>query len=163
MSGLTEIQHDVARFMLAAGQVIREHPTNLTPEEYKLRISLITEEFDETIAALIDLGDPPIGPDRRTLFMSFVADGVVDLIYVLVGTTLAMGIDLIPVWDEVQRANMAKMSGPVRDDGKRLKPDGWKPPDVLGIIREQQQEGRFVRPIAVGQVPLDAVRGWNCP
>jgi predicted HAD superfamily Cof-like phosphohydrolase len=151
--------------MLAAGQVIREYPHPMMADERKLRIDLITEEFDETIAALLDLGNPARSKGARTALMADVADGVVDLMYVLVGTTLAMGIDLDPVWDEVQRANMQKMSGPIREDGKRLKPDDWVPPDVIGIIREQRQEGRFATESiqARGQVALEEVRGWSCP
>jgi predicted HAD superfamily Cof-like phosphohydrolase len=153
--GLTDIQHDVARFMLAAGQVIREHPQNIPDDERHLRIRLITEEFDETIDALLKLGNPALNKYAQSALIADVADGVVDLMYVLIGTTLAMGINLDPVWEAVQYANMTKMSGPVREDGKRLKPDDWQPPDVLGIIREQQQEGRFLQPI----VPATL----NCP
>ena len=66
-----------------------------------------------------------------------------DLMYVLVGTTLALGIDLTDIWEAVQKANMAKAKGAVRQDGKRLKPEGWVAPDVEAIIREQQQEFKF--------------------
>ncbi len=37
-------------------------------------------------------------------------------------------------WDEVHRSNMAKVGGPIRGDGKRLKPEGWTPPDVAGVL-----------------------------
>jgi hypothetical protein len=32
---------------------------------------------------------------------------------------------------------MAKVGGPVRPDGKKLKPEGWQPPDIAGILRAQ--------------------------
>lgn len=63
-------------------------------------------------------------------------DAVVDSIVVLLNTTNAMGIDLEPFWDEVQRANLAKAGGPTREDGKKLKPEGWKPPDMVGRLEE---------------------------
>lgn len=32
---------------------------------------------------------------------------------------------------------MTKLGGGKREDGKSLKPKGWKPPDVYGILKEQ--------------------------
>lgn len=61
-------------------------------------------------------------------------DAIVDTIVVLHNTTNAMGIDLEPFWDEVQRANLAKADGPVREDGKKLKPPDWKPPRIKEIL-----------------------------
>lgn len=29
---------------------------------------------------------------------------------------------------------MLDADGPVREDGKRLKPDGWTPPDIKGVL-----------------------------
>lgn len=46
-----------------------------------------------------------------------------------------MPVDLEPFWLEVVRANMAKVGGPIREDGKRLKPAGWTPPDHEAIYR----------------------------
>lgn len=51
------------------------------------------------------------------------------------------GIDLRPVWSEVHAANMRKTTGPVREDGKRLKPEGWQPPDIAGVLRAQGWQG----------------------
>lgn len=66
--------------------------------------------------------------------MTRIADGIVDSIYVLIGMGGEMGLDLSEVWRRVHLANMAKAGGPVREDGKRLKPEGWTPPDVEGAI-----------------------------
>lgn len=44
-----------------------------------------------------------------------------------------LGIDLRPFFLEVHRTNMLKTTGPVREDGKRLKPEGWKPPRILAM------------------------------
>lgn len=67
-----------------------------------------------------------------------IADGIADLIYVLLGRAIAYGIDLRPIWDEVQRANMAKVGGPLRGDGKKLKPPGWTPPNIVGVLSRQE-------------------------
>lgn len=51
---------------------------------------------------------------------------------------LAHGLPMDEVWAEVQRSNMSKISadGTVkrREDGKILKPLGWKPPDIRGVL-----------------------------
>ncbi len=91
----------------------------------RLRLDLITEEYSELLRAC-DRGD-----------LAGVADGIVDLIYVSIGKALAWGIDIRPIWRAVQRANMAKEGGGQRSDGKILKPAGWQPPDVAGLIEGQ--------------------------
>jgi len=60
---------------------------------------------------------------------------------VVYGTALEMGIDLEPHFNEVHASNMAKRGGPVREDGKMLKPEGWLPPDINGIL--QTGRGRY--------------------
>ena len=90
-----------------------------------LRRELWNEESIETIDAM-NRGDLPN-----------VADGIVDLIYVLIGAAATYGIDLRPVWDAVHAANMSKEGGGTRADGKILKPPGWEPPDVAGILARQ--------------------------
>lgn len=68
-----------------------------------------------------------------------VGDALVDLSYFIAGMGLEMGLPMDRMWDEVQRANMDKFPGGValrRPDGKVVKPEGWKPPDHAGIIRQ---------------------------
>ena len=118
-------QADVAEFMRAMGQRVEAQPTIIDGPTHDLRLALIDEELDELREAM----------DAER--MVGVADALVDLLYVTIGTACAYGIDLGPIWDAVQAANMAKAGGPIRDDGKRLKPEGWRPPDVSGLLREQ--------------------------
>lgn len=104
---------------------IGETPGEPSSKISNLRSALMREELGETIHAMSQ-GDLP-----------GIADGLVDLIYVAIGTAIAYGIDLRPVWDAVQAANMAKVGGPTRDDGKVLKPEGWMPPDIVGVLAKQ--------------------------
>jgi hypothetical protein len=60
-----------------------------------------------------------------------------DLIYVAIGTAVALGVDLRPVWDAVHAANLAKAGGPRRADGKFLKSADWVHPDIKGILAKQ--------------------------
>jgi len=105
------------------------------PNEQKklLRGELIIEEIRETLDAI----------DKNDLVK--IADGIVDSIVVLLGTSVTYGIDIRPVWDEVHKTNMAKKGGKLRADGKLLKPEGWKPPNIERIIKEQQGEKDNIR------------------
>lgn len=67
-----------------------------------------------------------------------VADGLTDLIVVTIRAALIWGIDLRPVWNEVHRSNMLKEGGETRADSKVMKPEGWLPPDVEGILAKQR-------------------------
>jgi predicted HAD superfamily Cof-like phosphohydrolase len=56
------------------------------------------------------------------------------MMWVIIGYMLSKGYDVENAWDEGARSNLAKIdsaTGKVikRDDGKVLKPDGWKKPD----------------------------------
>lgn len=116
-------QEQVAEFM-------REVAKQDTPERLRLvsvatrnlRISLIAEEMSELEKA-IGYAD-----------LLLMADGLCDLLYVVIGTAVAYGMDLEPLFDEVHRSNMAKASGPMAPNGKQLKPEGWTPPDLAPIL-----------------------------
>lgn len=116
-------QHQVRSFMkLVAGQ---ETPPRLRvpgPDVKALRISLMVEELHELEMAM--------AYDDLTL----MADGLADLLYVVIGTAVAYGMDIEPIFDEVHRSNMTKKGGPQRKDGKALKPETYEPPDLAPIL-----------------------------
>lgn len=104
-----------------------------------LRVDLMQEELNEITSAWNRLRFATNKFDREDAEADII-DGLVDLMYVTLGSAVAAGVDLDPFWDEVQRANMSKVDGSLgplkfREDGKLLKPDGWKPPDILGLLR----------------------------
>jgi predicted HAD superfamily Cof-like phosphohydrolase len=149
VSGMQELMGDVDRFEEAMGTAERPVDPVTEPEWglVRLRAKLITEEYMETIGAMLSTGLPKelfkqrtreICADMDHAAVSFnieeVADGLADLIYVCVGAALAFGIPLDRVWAEVQRANMDKVGGERRADGKILKPDGWVPPRIHEAI-----------------------------
>jgi len=115
---------DVSAFHRACDIPIETTPRIPHPARQRLRASLIDEEINRELIPAIET--------RRLLD---IADGIVDSIYVLIGAAIEYGIPLERVWNAVQAANMAKVdptSGKVlrRDDGKILKPHGWKPPNI---------------------------------
>jgi predicted HAD superfamily Cof-like phosphohydrolase len=109
---------NVREFNLAIGTPIPESPTLPCAEDWRLAVSLVHEEWRETIQAW-----------RRGDIEAF-ADGLADLKYVVERINVIAGIDSRPVDAAVHAANMAKIGGPVREDGKQLKPEGWRPPDI---------------------------------
>ena len=67
-----------------------------------------------------------------------VRDSLMTMMANIFGLGLHLGIPLNQVFTEVHRSNMAKAlpDGTVRyrPDGKVLKPDGWTPPDIKGVL-----------------------------
>lgn len=93
-----------------------------------LRIGLLEEELREYVEASNDLD------------IVGVADALADLLYVVYGAGEAWGLDLGPIFAEVHRSNMTKVGGPMREDGKNLKPEGWSPPNLGLVIAAQFDE-----------------------
>jgi predicted HAD superfamily Cof-like phosphohydrolase len=118
------VQRDVEDFHRALDVPVGETPAIRRPE---LRAALIREEVEETLDAI----------ERRDLVEAI--DGMCDVLCVVYGTAVEFGVDLAPFWDEVHRTNMAKQGGPVREDGKRLKPPGWEPPQIAALLAAEQE------------------------
>ncbi|MXW74492.1 MAG: HAD family hydrolase [Acidimicrobiaceae bacterium] len=77
------------------------------------------------------------------------SDALVDAIYYICDTAVRHGMNLDRVFEIVHGANMGKVvDGRVirRDDGKILKPEGWRDPGPLLIteLERQQREGSWV-------------------
>lgn len=124
--------NDVATFLTAAGQKTNTSVINnwATDPQVILYASLVDEEFAELSNAY------------RELDIVEVADAIGDLIWVLQGLALSIGIPQQAVWDEIARSNLAKIdpeTGTVlkREDGKVLKPDDWTEPDIETILSQK--------------------------
>ncbi len=91
----------------------------------ELRIKLIAEEFKEFRDAV------------EALDIIEAADALGDLLYVVMGSFLAFGIDPNPVLAEIHRSNMTKAGGGKRADGKIQKGPDYSPPDLVSVIRAQ--------------------------
>lgn len=127
---MINVLSDTFRFMSAAGQLDTVgFPADTTDQLRCLRRSLLTEEFHE-------YRDAEWAND-----VVEVADGLADVIVIAVGTLFQyFGYAVTEaVLNEVGRSNAAKIvDGKVRRrvDGKVLKPEGWTPPDIAGILRD---------------------------
>lgn len=133
---------DQRRFMGACGQSTAAYNEKQTI----LYTKLLLEETTETSNATLRL---PLGSAQPTSEqLAELADGALDVIVVAIGVLYSLGLDPQPLWNEVQRSNIAKIdpaTGQVRkrEDGKVLKPDGWSPPDLRTLIEAQlKRNGR---------------------
>lgn len=113
-------------FHTVFGLTIGESPAHPAPDVEALRQALIDEEHSELVDAVA----------ARDLVA--IADALADIVYVAYGTALSYGIDLDAVLAEVHRSNMSKL-GPDghplrRADGKAMKGEAYRPPDVAGVL-----------------------------
>lgn len=119
-------QKDVREFMKKFAQYIQDTPDWPSDKVMDLRIRLVAEEFCELMEAAGYEGNlyiersgeevfnwfyEPWSEDRRNFPKT--VDSILDLVYVLLGQLNAMGVDGEPIWDEIHRANMQKVSGGV--------------------------------------------------
>ena len=119
MTHFTDVQ-EFHRVVL--GSEDPERPTIPPDKVETLRWHLIDEEVEE-LAEAMEAHDLPA-----------IAKEIADVLVVVYGTAAAYGIDIDRVWEVVHASNMAKAGGPRRADGKALKPEGWTPPDVAGVL-----------------------------
>ena len=95
---------------------------------YEMYLDLIDEEYIELQKAL------------RTHDKVEQLDALVDILVVTMGAIRAAGWDGEAAWKEVMNTNFAKIdpdTGKVikREDGKVLKPEGWKAPELAQFIK----------------------------
>ncbi len=90
-----------------------------------LRKRLIQEEFEELQEALQEKDLPSIAKE------------LADLLYVVYGTAVSLGIDMEPVFQEVHRSNMSKVGGYKREDGKWVKPPTYSPAKIEPLLNKQ--------------------------
>ena len=118
---------DVETFLNAVGQnpppfTVGENPQSLLYKE------LIKEEIDEFWEA------DELNDDVERL------DACFDMIWVIVGYARSRGWDFDLAWEEGADSNLSKIdpeTGLVRrrEDGKILKPEGWKPPNFEQFVK----------------------------
>lgn len=116
-------QGKVRGFHAAFGVAIDEDPSS---SEVALRMSLIQEEVTELMEELAALksGYPKVLPD--------VAKELADVLYVVYGTAVSLGINLDEAFSRVHESNMSKLGEDgrplLREDGKVRKGPGYREP-----------------------------------
>jgi len=97
-------------------------------DNYGMYLNLITEEYEELQLALAQ-------NDKVEQL-----DALVDILVVTMGAIRCAGWDGEAAWKEVMDTNFAKIdpeTGKVikREDGKILKPEGWKAPELAQFVK----------------------------
>lgn len=118
---------DVSVFLSAVGQQVPSKPIGET-DQSKLYKKLIDEEYHEFLEAFYT--DDTVEE----------IDACFDMMWVIIGYMKSRGWDCENIWDEGAKSNLSKIdpvSGKVlrREDGKILKPEGWKPPDFTKFVK----------------------------
>lgn len=118
---MTNVFEDIERFGSACDQPASE-------ANYKMYLNLIEEEFTE-------LQDAIKANDQVEQL-----DALIDILVVTIGAVRAAGWDGEASWKEVMDTNFAKIdpdTGKVRkrEDGKVLKPEGWKAPELAQFVK----------------------------
>lgn len=117
-------QKDVAAFMTAGEQNISGR-LSLEGDQANLYMNLISEEYQETLAAF------------KSNDMIEVADGLADMVWVIMGMCNSCGIDFDSVWQEVKASNMSKFPGGKaikNEQGKIMKPESYFKPNIKKVL-----------------------------
>ena len=117
-------QNDVALFMKSGEQGVRSE-LSLEGDQASLYMDLITEEYQETLYAF----------ENSDLIE--VADGLADMVWVVMGMCNSCGIDFDSVWQEVKASNMSKFpNGKAikNEHGKIMKPDSYFKPNIEKVL-----------------------------
>lgn len=125
----------VRSFHKAFGLPISTTPTlNVGQDLLSKRQAFLDEEVSELREAV----------DNRDLVAT--ADALADIVYVVYGTAVTLGIPLDACVAEVHRSNITKIDGGgrplVETNGKAAKRERYEPPDIAGVLRSHQQGNR---------------------
>jgi predicted HAD superfamily Cof-like phosphohydrolase len=127
----------VREFHLKFGMTVNDEPDPEDPMrgELDLRAKLMHEEFVEVIEAMSTTND-----------INAITKELTDLLYVVYGTGVSMGVDLDKAFDLVHQSNMSKLGDdgkPIyREDGKVLKSHNYRPPDLTEVTHGRKQRDR---------------------
>lgn len=114
-------QTQVKRFHQKHGFTTNDTPTILSLDERESRIRIMEEEWEELRDGL------------RINSLTEIADGAADLLYTVLGTMVACGIDLHPIFQEVHSSNMTKdVMDPITKKGG--KGPAFKPARVAELL-----------------------------
>lgn len=96
-------------------------------DQFDLYVSLIDEEVKELNSATLPVDQ---------------LDALIDIMVVTIGAIHSLGVDGQGAWVEVMRTNFAKVDPKTkkvrkREDGKVLKPEGWKPPKLEQFVHSR--------------------------
>lgn len=111
---------DLRKFNLRYSLLESDTPSSLSPRLKQERERYLQEELDEF---------------KEAVCLEDMADALIDLVYIAKGTAVMMGLPWEALWDDVQRANMAKeAAATARSPRDVIKPIGWVGPDNWRVL-----------------------------
>ena len=125
---MSKVFTDVSVFLAAVGQKIPSVPQQMVSDQAELYKKLIKEEIEEFWEA------EAVSDDVEQI------DACFDMMWVIIGYMKSRGWDCEGIWDEGAKSNLSKIDPDTckvirREDGKILKPEGWKPPDFTRFVK----------------------------
>lgn len=124
-------EYAVKQFMVKHRLPYRDAPGQIDEDVALLRLRLMMEELGEVAVAMHELDN--CNSSNLEEGLAKLADGLADLLYVVVGTGVAYGLPVNEVFAEVHRSNMTKTT--LDDQRKGGKGEGFRAPDLLTIVR----------------------------
>lgn len=137
-------------------------PILMTNDEVKFIIKMVIDEMLELYATIEEPNEAKEGmikmiTDAKNVpketcegaeLIGKQVDAMVDSYYYTLNCTAKMGVDFSKVFQLVHKANMDKRDTKTgkflrREDGKIIKPEGWKEPDITSEIERQTLSGTF--------------------
>lgn len=112
--------------------LVNTKPTDLDAKTLLLRSRLLQEEVAEFTGCASQ--EDMVG----------MVDALCDILYVTYGAALCLGVDLEPIFAEVQRSNMTKDGGGQDTGGKIIKGPYFSAPNIEGKLNEQGYIGETV-------------------
>ena len=125
---VTGLISDIKEFHEKFGLHYNDGPRELPDGLQRFRIGFLQEELFEYESAVAN-------GDREKML-----DGLVDLVYVALGTAYLHGFCFHEAWKRVHQANMAKIRVERAEDSTRqssfdvIKPQGWQAPDLKDLV-----------------------------
>ena len=152
----------------ASGQNCPDHPQPMNPTQAMFIIRMIMSELDELactvcqdaedreyfMKAALESRDKckkfQTEYDTDVKLVAAQFDALVDAWYYGLNTAAKHGVNMSSIFDLVHQANMYKRDPETgkflkREDGKIIKPKGWKSPDIEAEIQRQMNEGAWQR------------------
>jgi predicted HAD superfamily Cof-like phosphohydrolase len=143
---------DIQEFAEKFGLETPPVPAALAADVQDYRVRFKMEELDEYIAAatrarLILDHHGQLFPNDTEKFeeaMEKALDGLVDIVYVTIGTAVTFhGFDFREAWQRVHAANMEKVRAASASDARSkrkhacdvVKPEGWEPPYLRDLVK----------------------------
>lgn len=137
----------VKRSVWTAEEAVVEflHQSARSEDEFLAAVATFQQGFEQAVQK--SLQDAPPTDDVARLVGQ--GDALTDALYFVMGSFVELGLDPVPLFEIVQRANMAKLGPDGKpilraSDNKVMKPEGWLPPEpeLEAEVRRQLEAKR---------------------